>query len=103
RIRSSSNVTSLLPTGSQLNGDFTGNPPIFNPYTTTPGPSGTLVRQPFPNNIIPASLLNQPGLTIMKALLPLPNFPVGVLPGVNWLNPGAPSRTNADQWSGRVD
>jgi hypothetical protein len=103
RIRSNFTATSLVPTAAQLSGDFSGGPPIYDPYTTTAGPSGTPVRRPFPGNQIPTNLLNQSGLTIMKALLPLPNYPVGVLPGVNWVNPAAYGRTNSDQWSGRVD
>ena len=103
RIRSASNATALVPTAAELNGDFTGDAPIYNPYTTTTAANGTSTRQPFPNNMIPSSLLNQSGLTIMKALLPLPNFPVGILPGVNFLNPSGTDDTNSDQWSGRVD
>lgn len=103
RIRSTSTATSLVPTEAQLNGDFSGGVPIYDPYTTAAGPSGTPVRQPFANNRIPSNRLNPSGLLIMKTLLPLPNYPVGVLPGVNWINPSAYSRTNADQWSARVD
>ncbi len=103
RIRSSSNVTALVPTAAELSGNFAGDAPIYNPYTTVTQANGASVRQPFPNNIIPANLLNQSALTIVKALLPLPNYPTGIFPGVNWLNPSAPSNTNSDQWSGRVD
>ena len=35
RLRSSSNATALVPTAAELNGDFTGDPVIYNPYTTT--------------------------------------------------------------------
>jgi len=103
RIRQTSNATSLLPTGEQLAGDFSGGPAIYNPFTTAPGPSGSPVRQPFAGNRIPASLLNRPALNIMTALWPLPNFPAGVLPGVNWVAPAAGLRNNSDQWSGRID
>ncbi|HLJ13076.1 MAG TPA: carboxypeptidase regulatory-like domain-containing protein [Bryobacteraceae bacterium] len=103
RIRSTSTATSLVPTAAELNGDFSGDAPIFNPYTTTTLANGTLSRQPFPNNQIPSNLLNQPGLTIMKALLPLPNYPAGIIPGTNWINPAASSRTNSDQWDTRID
>jgi hypothetical protein len=102
RVRSANNATALVPTAAELSGDFTGDPPIYDPYTTTQV-NGTSSRQPFPNNMIPSNLLNQSALTLVKALLPLPNYPVGILPGVNWLNPSAPSNTNSGQWSGRVD
>lgn len=103
RIRQTSNATSLVPTAEQLAGDFSGGPAIYDPYTTAPGPAGTPVRQPFPGNRIPSNLLNQPALNIMRALLPLPNFPTGVLPGVNWVAPAAGLQNNSDQWSGRLD
>jgi hypothetical protein len=103
RIRQTSNATALVPTAAQLQGDFSGGLPIYDPYTTTAGPAGTPVRQAFPENRIPANLLNRPALNIMRALLPLPNFPTGVLPGVNWVAPTAGLRNNSDQWSGRVD
>ena len=103
RIRSTSNATALVPTSAELNGDFSADPPIFNPYSTTPLAGGSSTRQPFPNNQIPSNLLNQSALTIIKALLPTPNYPTGILPGVNWLNPSASSRTDSDQWSGRAD
>ena len=103
RIRSTFNATSLVPTEAQLNGDFSRDPAIFDPYTTVTPPGGNPVRQQFPGNRIPANLLNKSGLTIIKTLLPLPNYPEGVLPGVNWLNASAFNRTDSDQWSGRVD
>lgn len=103
RIRSTTNATSLVPTEAQLNGDFAGGPTIYNPYTTVVNPDGSRIRQPFANNQIPANLLNQSGLLIMKTLMPLPNYPVGVIPGVNWVNPSASSTTDSDQWSARVD
>jgi len=103
RIRQTFNATSLLPTAAQLDGDFSRNAPIYNPYTTITNPDGSYSRQPFPGNKIPANLLNQSGLLIMKTLLPLPNYPEGVIPGVNWVNPSAFNRTDSDQWSARVD
>ena len=103
RIRQTFNATSLLPTAQQLEGDFSRNAPIFDPYSTITNADGTFSRQQFPGNRIPANLLNQSGLLIMKTLLPLPNYPEGVIPGVNWVNPAAYNRTDSDQWSGRVD
>jgi hypothetical protein len=43
---------------------------IYNPFTGNPDGTG---RQPFPNNQIPANMLNPIALKIQQALFPLPN------------------------------
>ncbi len=59
-------VTSV-PLSSQRTGDFSGIPaPIYNPFATS------YVRTPFPNNTIPASLMD-PAAVKLTSLLPLPN------------------------------
>jgi hypothetical protein len=71
-----------VPTDAERNGDFSnyrdlkGNLiPIYNPYTTTSSVDSTgktvFQRQPFPQNIIPSSLLNQVGLNL-ASLYPEP-------------------------------
>ncbi|HET6220417.1 MAG TPA: TonB-dependent receptor [Acidobacteriaceae bacterium] len=102
RIRQNTNVVALVPTAAELAGNFSGDPVIYNPYSTTTLPDGTQTRTPFPNNQIPPDLLNQSALTIAKALYPAPNLAPGVIPGSNYLA-GLPSPTNGNQWSGRID
>jgi hypothetical protein len=103
RIHSASNFTGLVPTAAEVSGDFSADPPIYNPYTSTVAPDGSLAsRQLFPGNQIPTNLLNPAALTISKLLYPLPNLAPGVIPGVNYLNVGASINTY-DQWSARVD
>jgi len=73
----------LVPTQAERNGDFSGfvtpsNPtPFTNP--TTGKPSAVLINpgtgQPFPNNTIPTSMLNQSALTLLNNNYPLPNVP----------------------------
>lgn len=47
--------TDTVPTARMRNGDFGEVPAqIYDPFSTTPGPNGT-VRMPFPNNVIPLS------------------------------------------------
>jgi Carboxypeptidase regulatory-like domain/TonB dependent receptor/TonB-dependent Receptor Plug Domain len=59
-------VTSV-PLSSQRSGNFSGlQVPIYNPFATT------YVRTPFPNNVIPASLMD-PAAVKIASLLPLPN------------------------------
>jgi Carboxypeptidase regulatory-like domain len=103
RLHSPANAEDLVPTAAQLNGDFSGSPQLYNPYTTVLNSSGAIVsRQPFMNNQIPSTLLNPTALTLAKTLYPAPNVPVGVIPGVNYLNT-APAINTSDQWSARVD
>ena len=57
-------ITTSVPLAGQTKGDFSSllklgsQYQIYNPFTTTPAASGRYVRQPFPGNILPASLLN---------------------------------------------
>ena len=101
RVRQAANNTTLLPTPAQLNGDFSGGPTIYNPFTTVTGANGNIAsRQPFPGNRIPVNMLNPTALALAKALYPLPNS-TGI-PGVNFINTTSNANTS-DQWSGRVD
>ena len=101
RIHQAANNTTLVPTSAQLNGNFSGGPTIFNPYTTVVARNGTIAsRNQFPGNQIPANLLNPVALALAKALYPAPNS--SGIPGVNFLNTASNINTS-DQWSGRVD
>jgi len=69
-----------VPTAAVRSGDFSQYAksggaviPIYNPLTTAMSGSQT-VRQQFPNNMIPAGMLNTVGLTV-ASLYPLPNQP----------------------------
>jgi len=72
------NPTSALtnvPTPAQLSGDFSGlGRPIFNPFSTRvdPANSSRYLRDPFPGNIIPPSLLNPSTEAWAKAVIPAP-------------------------------
>ena len=52
---------------------------------------------PFPNNIIPASQISKPALTIANLLFPLPNAPGNIL------NFNAPGSQNINQYVARFD
>lgn len=99
-----------LPTSAMLGGDFSALLPgtvLYDPYTydsTTQtilpfGPSDTVNPSSGPN-IIPAGLLNQGILTVLKAYLPS-SLPSTFAPN-NFTNT-APATTNQDQYSARVD
>ncbi len=72
------NPTSALtnvPTPQQLSGDFSGpSRQIFNPFSTRVDPANNsrFLRDPFPGNIIPASLLNPSTQEWAKAVIPAP-------------------------------
>src|SRR5579875_1660564 len=112
RDDSSGPFTSFVPTVAEMNGDFTGQPTIYNPYTTTPGLNGRFTRQPFPGNIIPQgattlcapepTCIDSAAETIYRGLIPTANFPSNVIPGVNYLGQSV-SRNTYDNWSLRVD
>jgi hypothetical protein len=102
RIHSASNYTAFLPTAAELGGNFAGETPIYNPFTTTAGANGGSVRQPFPANQIPQNLIDPSTLLIAKTLYPSPNLPPGQIPGANFLST-LPSVTDGDQWNARAD
>src|ERR1035441_6063608 len=102
RIHSAANYTAFIPTAAELSGNFAGENPIYNPFTTTAGANGASTRQPFPGNQIPQSLIDASTLMIAKALYPAPNLPAGQIPGANFLST-APSVADGDQWNARVD
>ena len=103
RIRQAANYTALVPTPANLAGDLSDiATPIYDPFSTTAGPNGTLVRTAFPGNRIPQSQLNASVMTLAKAIYPAPNLPLGIIPGVNYINT-AGNITDGNQWSARVD
>lgn len=105
---------SLVPTDAELNGDFSADPPIYNPYTSIVSPTGVLTsRSQFANNQFPTGPTDvcspnptcfDPGaLAIAKALYPAANLPTGSGPGGTNYVGVAGSVETYDQWSTRVD
>lgn len=84
----------LVPTVAQRNGDLNGlsipNNTLINPAT----------GQPFPNNTIPTSMLNQSALALLNTFYPLPNVTSGGSFNYEALQP-IPSSTNG--FDGRID
>src|ERR1700719_4219347 len=77
---------------------------IYNPYSTIPDPAnpGKIIRNPYPNNVIPQSQINQAAVAILSKYYPQPNLNVapGVLP--NYAFNGNTS-TKSDQVGIRID
>jgi len=78
RYSQANNAFIRVPTDQELAGNFSGrNEPaqIFNPFSTRPDPNnpGGFIRDAFPNNQIPASLISQPLVNYVRAFIPRPN------------------------------
>jgi Carboxypeptidase regulatory-like domain/TonB dependent receptor len=96
RIDDASPQLGVVPTASELEGNFTGT--IYNPATTAPNPNGSgYVRTPFPGNHIPASDFD-PVAAKLLALFPAPN-----LTGANNFFSNQKETVNNDQYIGRLD
>ncbi len=82
-LRNGNPTLTTVPTAAMRAGDFTGLPAIYDPYTTCglqglqACPSGQPTRQPFPNNIIPASRVD-PTAAVLVNEWGLPNLPGNV-------------------------
>ncbi len=103
RLAQPQTATSTIPTLAQQHmvesGDFSAlGVPIYNPYSTTTLADGTVVRNPFPNNQIPASLLDPAAVKLFQ-LLPNPTSSRAVNNFI--FNPALTQQT--DQFDIRVD
>jgi hypothetical protein len=104
-----------IPTPAHLKGDFSDllllpNPQqyrIYDPLTTRPDPSrpGHVIRDPFPNNIIPPERIVNPAYKKYIQFLPSPNQNPGpgLAPTNNYLGAAEPDQTHSHLWGGRVD
>jgi hypothetical protein len=101
----------LLPTQAERNGDFSGfvtpnNPtPFTNPKTGQP--TAVLINpttgQPFPNNTIPASMLNPSALTLLNNFYSLPNVPNATSASSFNYETLQPIPSNTNGFDGRID
>jgi hypothetical protein len=95
-----------VPTEAERNGDFSALLPqgivIYDPATGVKDSKGRVTRQPFPNNIIPASRLNKVG-TNLASFFANPNTPAQKPDGEqNYFYPGN-STDKFDSEMGRID
>lgn len=91
--------TVQIPTPTQISGDFTGKQKIYDPATTRLNAAGTgYIRDPFPNNRIPASRID-PLAAQIAAYYPAPNAP-GTL---NYQSFIGERLLNPDVYTARVD
>ncbi|MGH9454962.1 MAG: TonB-dependent receptor domain-containing protein, partial [Terriglobia bacterium] len=101
----------IVPTAAELAGDLNDgfNPfPIYNPYTTRPDPNspGGFLRDPFPNNQIPANLIDPKMVQYAETILPKPvNTGISAGEGVPNFNgiDDSPTSTSNDEGTLRLD
>ena len=98
-----------VPTAAQRGGDFSGSGLTIYDYRTghacttdcTVGtrtlPTGTIVRSPFPNNMIPQSLINPVAQKILAGTTYIP------LPNTKSINPDSPNLISSDTLGNRGD
>ncbi len=98
QTKTSRNSVLILPTEAERRGDFSGSGvTIYDPLTTRLDPAtGQYVRDPFPNNQIPASRLNPVAAAVLK-YLPLPAA------GGKTLARTAELVDKSSTWSGKID
>lgn len=106
RARRARFYNGTVPTEAMRRGDFSGlrqdnGQPIviYNPMTTRREGSG-YVRDPFPGNVIPASMQDQVASNV-TTYYPLPNFPSATV--VNNYIANASQGNDLDIWQWRVD
>lgn len=114
RESAAGSFTGTVPTELERRGDFSqtrdvnGTPiVIYDPRTTRLDPDrppGTIryIRDPFPNNRIPAELLNSVGLQLLS-YYPLPNQPGRGASTIDNFFSSSPSRSDQDRVDARVD
>lgn len=100
RIQGTTFITTV-PTDAERHGDFSAaNEKIFNPFSTRPNPAqrGQYIRDEFPNNIIPATLLD-PVAQKLISYYPEPNAPGAT----NNFISDAPLTVDQNEGSVRID
>ena len=104
RKRLGSSILGVVPTAAQLNGDLSGFPSIYDPYSTQQ--TGTdsqgnpiFTRNPFSGNQIPKGGLNSTAINIASVMFPAPNLQRG---SANYINT-QPLKSDSDQFGVRID
>lgn len=109
RSRSFATSVSTVPTALERQGDFsqTRNQAgalvrIFNPFSTRANPAGGFIRDQFPDNKIPANLIDPVARNILR-YYPLPNLPGDANTNANNYQQSGSTQLNLDNYDGRLD
>jgi hypothetical protein len=98
------NALFRVPTPAELSGDLSDVPTqIFNPFSTRPDPAkpGSFIRDAFPGNQLPSSLISAAAVNYAKAILPSPTVIAGQS-YYNALDP-TPLQQNQQNYVARID
>ncbi len=109
RQRSLGNTTTSVPTDLQRAGDFSRTFAangqlirIFNPFSTRASSGGGFVRDQFPGNVVPASMIDPVARNVIK-YYPQPNTTTNAVTNLNnFFNTGSQA-FDQDQFDGRLD
>ena len=106
RHTQSETMVATVPTEDEINGNFQmSGATIYNPFSSHPNPAfdpskpvspanPQVIRDPFPNNAIPAGLIDQKALTFLRKYVPRPNLEMGMM-GCGMTMMGAPTVVGA--------
>ena len=73
RARRGQTILSSFPSQTLRSGDFSGfAKTIYDPLTGTAGPNNSVLRTPFPGNIIPTNRINPAMKFLLDTMIPLP-------------------------------
>jgi hypothetical protein len=90
RHTKSNTMIETVPTAEEINGDFSmSGATIFNPFSSRPNPgfdptkpvgpaNPQVIRDPFPNNVIPQNLIDPKAQLFMRKYIPRPNLEMGM-------------------------
>jgi hypothetical protein len=99
-------MTDTVPTADEANGDFSmSGTTIYNPFSAHPNPNfdptkpisptnSQIIRDPFPDNMIPAQLINPAARLFLEKYVPRPNMDMG-MNGCGMTMMGAPTVVGA--------
>ena len=91
-----------LPTDAELAGNLAGEAQAYNPFTTRPDPANpsSFIRDPFPGNQIPTSLMDTALVNFAKQIRPpLQNIGIGNFNAID----ATPSLQHQNEYSARID
>lgn len=99
-------MIATVPTAREIMGDFSmSGTTIYNPSSSRPNPNfdptkpvgpknSQIIRDPFPNNVIPSSLINSAAALFLRKYTPRPNLEIGRM-GCGMTMNGAPTVVGA--------
>ena len=102
----SQTMVSTVPTLEEINGDFAmSGATIYNPFSSRPNPAfdptkpisptnSQIIRDPFPDNMIPHALIDPKAQLFMSKYIPRPNLEMGMM-GCGMTMMGAPTVVGA--------